>query len=298
MKKYLLYFLLCFASNLGAQSFSVHSNLSGRNLTQDDISEINASLDDIVQAFENKNIILKIVEYSNYNILEYATQNNLPWENVINEVSHENENFILIGRIYNRSEYPDIEIKARFNNNLECFDQAICAEIEKALKYSIINTLEQGIKESYISTFETYKNDFIQRIECCASRSDCEQHFTTNQTNILDELYEYGYVAYPVSILNPSFQNTNKINNNRNPCTVIDENTTPFSIGGTTNLNITSKLCSYSQDLNSKFYISDNKSYHTVFNQVKNDIRINNYELAGHFHIYDSADPDKIPDLM
>jgi hypothetical protein len=179
-------------------------------------------------------------------------------------------------------------------NNLSQIEKWIKYELKKGSSYILNDVLEQTLSEVFLAL-----ND---KFNCC----ECPLSLAISDMNLL-ELYEHGYYAYPITILNPSLTNNHDDKDlsrrSSSDCDVTNNATIEFSIGSINNCNIEANICAFVSEfpeLSSKFYISDNNSYEDTFQDVVQTLnkKDHGYGFAGHFHIYDSPDDDNIPDLI
>ncbi|HZV70545.1 MAG TPA: hypothetical protein VFG10_13415 [Saprospiraceae bacterium] len=172
--------------------------------------------------------------------------------------------------------------------------------------------------ESIVSKYINNSNiDFIQAeiealiylnaqleyiVHCCHvnnNNGQCELKILTNE-DILKDLYERGYEGVPIEVINGiGIQNIHP--NSRATCNIENYSLAQFKIGDVTNCNIYENLCSFIESLptglSNKIYITDNVTYDGFINEIITDFVNNEYDIAAHFHIYDS-DKDYVPDLI
>lgn len=231
------------------------------------------------------------------------------FEHALDSVENSSLYYLLIGRQINERNSVSkfwIDLKLPTSDSLDCLSANEVLLIKSKLE-SLLNSFNNVSNNSYASAelecISFLKNEIDDVIHCCYlqnNNEDCTLSILDGD-EILRDLYERGYQGFPINITNvvSVWQN---IEIERTSCNVEFYSGVEFNIGNITNCNMEENLCEFLLSLpntySHKIYVTDNSTYNDYVNIIISDFTNNQYDFAGHFHLYDATGNDGIPDLI
>jgi hypothetical protein len=198
-----------------------------------------------------------------------------------------------------------VDLKLPTTDSLDCLENDNVSLLRGKLESLLFSY--QGIKSIEFAKADTavivlLKDELQYIVHCCHVENnggDCNPTVLSDE-EILKELYERGYEAFPITVTNIIGAKSDK-QDSRTNCNIEFYTNDEFNIGGITNCDLQNNLCNFFLSLPNnythKVYVTDNTTFNDNIISMVYDFSENEYDFAAHFHIYDSND-DEIPDLI